>query len=142
MVSSSKIFRYPCQIPFHLTDTAGILFFGHIFTLAHQAFEHFVIHQLECPWSEWFQNSEWIVPIKKTEAQFHYPLYAGQVSQVEIFIQSISTSSFTSVTTFYQQELCSEVKTVHVFCNAKNLQKIPIPIFLIPRLETCLQNVS
>ena len=137
MTDSSQTSHYTCFIPFHLTDTAGILFFGHVFTLAHQAFEHFVIHQLECPWSHWFQNPGWIVPIKHAEAQYFHPLHAGLECQIEILVTALTTSSFTLNSSFYQQNLCSVVKTVHVFCNHLTKQKMPIPqSILIPLQRT------
>ena len=76
----SLSFYYPCFIPFHLADPAGILFFGHAFTLFHQAFEHFVIEKLECPWDLWFQNPEWIVPIKRAEAEYGSPASWSRMS--------------------------------------------------------------
>jgi acyl-CoA thioesterase FadM len=124
-----------CFIPFHLTDAAGIVFFGHVFTLAHQVFEHFVIHQLECPWSFWFQNGEWVVPIKQSEAQYLQPLHAGKDCQIELIVTTLTTSSFTLNSTFYQQNLCCIVKTVHVFCHPLTKQKTPIPPSINFRLK-------
>lgn len=141
-MTSSCTYHYSCLIPFHLTDAAGILFFGHVFTLAHQAFEHFVIHQLGCSWSDWFQNSEWFVPIKQAEAHYLHPLQAGQECQIELSISTLSTSSFTLVSTFYQQKLCCTVKTVHVFCRHLTKQKMPIPPSLLPHLQACTQSIA
>lgn len=128
-------YRYPCFIPFHLADPAGILFFGHAFTLFHQAFESFVIHQLECPWSFWFQNPEWIVPIKHAEAQYSSPLRAGQECQMELSVASVSTSSFSLTTIFHQEQLCCSTKTVHIFCNRLSKQKMAIPQNLLSNLQ-------
>jgi acyl-CoA thioester hydrolase/1,4-dihydroxy-2-naphthoyl-CoA hydrolase len=138
MTNSSSI--YVCLIPFHLTDAAGILFFGHVFTLAHQAFEHFVIYQLECPWTFWFQNPDWIVPIKHAEAQYIHPLQAGEECQIKLLVATLSTSSFILSSSFHQQQkVCCIVKTVHVFCHRLTKRKMLIPPFLLPRLQNCLQ---
>jgi acyl-CoA thioesterase FadM len=135
MIVTPQIHRTSCFIPFHLTDSAGILFFGHVFTLAHQAFEQFVIHQLECPWTFWFQNDDWKVPIKHSEAQYLHPLQAGKDCQIELMVTTLTTSSFTLNSTFYQQSLCCIVKSVHVFCHSLTKQKIPIPPSIHPRLK-------
>lgn len=119
---------YSYFVPFHLGDPAGIVFFGHLFTLAHQAFEHFILNQLECSWEFWFQNPEWAVPIKHAESQFYHPLRAGQECLIETSLVAFSSSTFTMTSIFYQShiQVCS-VKTVHIFCGRLNPQKIPIP---------------
>jgi 1,4-dihydroxy-2-naphthoyl-CoA hydrolase len=130
---------YFCFIPFHLSDPAGILFFGHVFSLTHQAFEHFVIHQLECSWAFWFQNPEWIVPIKQAHAQYFQPLRAGQECQIQLALSTLSTCSFTLTSDFIQdREMACSVETIHVFCDRATRAKIPIP----PLLLTPLQNYS
>lgn len=118
-------------IPFHLVDAAGIVFFGQPFTLAHQIFEQFVVKKLNISWKNWFYNSEWIVPIVHSEADFQNPIHAGEECLVKLRIDNISTSSFTLKYDFYQREqLCCSIKTVHVFCDrSTHLKKdIPLPI--------------
>jgi acyl-CoA thioesterase FadM len=139
-LSSLSVYCYPCFIPFHLADPAGILFFGHVFTLAHEAFEHFVIDAIQSPWTDWFQNSEWIVPIKHAEANYMRPLQAGDECQIELVVTDLSASSFTMNAAFIQQHLCCEVKTVHVFCSRAQKQKIPIPSFLFARFKSFMPN--
>lgn len=129
-MTTSRPYHCSLFIPFHLSDSAGILFFGHVFTLAHQAYEQFVIHQLECPWEQWFRNSDWIVPIKHAEADYHSPIAAGQDCRFDITIDSVATTSFTLSTSLFQERLCCTVKTVHVFCDPRTKQKIPIPSHL------------
>ncbi len=136
-MTHSSPYRYSCLIPFHLSDPAGILFFGHVFTLAHQAFEHFVIHHLECPWTFWFQNPDWIVPIKQTEAHYFHPVQAGEECHIEISLTALSSSSFTLTSSFYQSHMCCTVKTIHVFCQRLTKQKTPIPPLLLPRFQNC-----
>lgn len=122
-------------IPFHLSDAAGILFFGHVFSLAHQAFEQFIIQQLECDWESWFRHPDWVVPIKHAEANYLFPVQTGQECRFEIMIGSIATTSFTVITSLFQQNHCCTVKTVHVFCNPHTKQKIPIPSRFMSRLQ-------
>jgi acyl-CoA thioester hydrolase/1,4-dihydroxy-2-naphthoyl-CoA hydrolase len=123
----SKPYYYRCLVPFHLADPAGMLFFGHAFTLFHQAFEHFILHQLAYPWHLWFQNPDWIVPIKHAEAQYLAPIQAGQDCQIELIVSSVSTSSFTIASSIQQNQSCCSIKTVHVFCNRLTKKKMPIP---------------
>lgn len=131
----SAAYCYRCLVPFHLADPAGVLFFGNAFMLVHQAFEHFILCQLACPWKRWFQNPKWIVPIRHAEAQYVRPIQAGQECQIELAVSSVSNSSFTLSATIQQDGLCCSIKTVHVFCNRKTQQKMPIPHSLLSSLQ-------
>lgn len=131
----NSAYRYHCLVPFHLADPAGILFFGNAFTLFHQAFEHFILHQLTYPWKNWFQNPDWIVPIRQAEAQYLQPIFAGQECLIELAVSSTSHSSFTLTSTIHQNGVCCSIKTVHVFCDRMTKQKIPIPSFLLSSLQ-------
>lgn len=133
-MNQAKIFQKDVFIPFHYVDAAGILFFGHVFTLAHQTFETFVIETLQCPWQHWFHHPKWIIPIKNTEANYFAPLLAGQTCQIQLKIEELRTSSFCIHYDFFQNnQLCSTVKMIHVFCDRLNQQKISIPSeFLTP----------
>src|SRR5947208_826750 len=105
-------------IPFHLADPAGVVFFGHAFTLAHQALEAFVQEELALPWAIWFQHEEWLAPIRHAEADYVKPLRVGLPCTVEIEIAVLGDSSATFHYTFYQEQVkCCSVKTVHVFCD-------------------------
>ncbi len=129
-------YTHSCFIPFHLTDSAGILFFGHVFSLAHQAYEQFILQQVGCSWETWFQNSTWIVPIKQADAQYMRPLLAGQECQIDLSLTTLSNSAFTLLTSFVQQQaLACQVKTVHVFCDRLTKQKVAIPSELAHQLK-------
>lgn len=136
----SATYRYHCFVPFHLADPAGVLFFGNAFILVHQAFEHFVLHQLVCPWNLWFQNPEWIVPIRHAEAQYFLSIQAGQECQIELAVSSLSNSSFTLSSSIQQNGLCCSIKTVHVFCHRETKQKMPIPSALQSSLQDLIDS--
>lgn len=142
-MSRAKPFQKDLFIPFHYVDAAGIAFFGHIFTLAHQTFEAFVMETLQCPWHHWFHHPEWIVPIKNTEANFFAPLLAGQTCQIQLKVKEIRTSSFCMHYDFFQNEhLCCTVKMSHVFCDRIKQQKIPIPTQLLTTLQATLEALK
>lgn len=123
-------------ISFHQVDAAGILFFGHVFTLAHQAFEAFLIEKLQIPWHEWFQNPAWIVPIIQTQASYQYPLLAGSPCQIDLTVTDIRHSSFRIDYQFSQENKVScQAYTVHVFCHKITQQKLEIPKIVRNALE-------
>jgi acyl-CoA thioester hydrolase/1,4-dihydroxy-2-naphthoyl-CoA hydrolase len=128
ILGQTMFYQQDIYIPFHLVDAAGILFFGHVFTLSHQIFEKFIVEQLEISWDDWFKNSEWIVPIKSTEANYHRPIMAGLSCMVQFQIKNIRQSSFELEFQFHQNSVnCCTVKTVHVFCSREKANKIAIP---------------
>lgn len=120
-------------IPFHLVDAAGVIFFSHVFTLAHQVFESYISECLHIPWEQWFQNDAWIVPIKQTDATYYKPLLAGQPCSIRLQVTELKTSSFQICYQFYQQEWeCCRVKSVHVFCDRLTGKKREIPESIRP----------
>lgn len=141
MSLETMFFRQDLLIPFHLADPAGIIFFGHVFTLSHQVFEAFILDALQLPWREWFQNPDWIVPIKQADASYSTPLKAGEKSQITLQLAELRTNSFTVQTHFYQSEqLACAVKTIHVFCQRSNHQKQAIPPSIRSQLELYLAH--
>jgi acyl-CoA thioesterase FadM len=129
-------YNFETFVPFHLADPAGILFFGNVFSLAHQAYEQYIREKLHFSWPEWFQNSDWILPIKQTEAEFLHPLKAGFFCQIHPTIESISTSSLKFSFEFFQESMrCCLVKSVHVFCDRHSMKKIAIPSVIRQQLE-------
>jgi acyl-CoA thioesterase FadM len=122
------MYQHEVAIPFYWGDSAGVMYFGHSFSIAHQVYERFVIENLHYTWEDWFQNREWAIPVKHTEANFQNPLLPGKSCLVKMTIEEVKTSSFTSSYHFFQEGLeCCTVKIVHVFCSKKNQQKQPIP---------------
>lgn len=124
-------------ISFDLVDAAGILFFSHVFTLAHHVFESSVVPHLGISWQEWFNNGEWIAPIKQSEAVYQKPLLCGQTYDVDVSVKRIGETSFTMCYRFSQhnEEYCS-VTLVHVFCNRLSGKKMAIPHNIREKLES------
>jgi 1,4-dihydroxy-2-naphthoyl-CoA hydrolase len=116
------------RVAFDQVDAGGILFYGHVFTIAHRAYEEFISKKLRISWSEWFKNDQWIVPLKSVSAEFMRPLLGGELYQISISIKEISNSSFVLQTKFYDRECeyCS-IQSIHVFVNKSTLKKMDIP---------------
>jgi acyl-CoA thioester hydrolase/1,4-dihydroxy-2-naphthoyl-CoA hydrolase len=134
-------FQQEIFIPFHFVDAAGVLFFGHTFTLAHQVFETFVIQTLSCSWQDWFHHPDRIVPIKNAEASFHAPIFAGLPCLIKLSIEEIREHSFCVSYEFIQRDqVCCHVRTIHIFCDRKNKSKQPIPNQIKANLIPFLKN--
>lgn len=132
MSYESKIF-----IPFHMADPAGIIFYGHVFTLAHEALEDYIQQHVQIKWEEWFNNKEWFVPIKESYADFKRPIFVGKECQVKVQPTSIGKTSIGFLYSFSQMgNLCCEVKTLHVFCDKITKSKRGIPESIRKKITT------
>ncbi len=126
-------------VPFHFVDGAGVIFFGHVFTLAHQVFETFVIEKLLCPWQKWFNNPDWIVPIKSAEASYQAPILGGKTCKIELLVTEMRNTSFSvSYYLIQNEQLRCTVKTVHVFCDRQTQKKCSIPSHFVHLIEKFL----
>lgn len=127
----SLIYTQEVFIPFHLADPAGIVFFGHVFSIVHEVYEQLIQEQWKIPWETWFKNPDWIVPIKQTQASYHYPLQAGLTYTIQVSQSKVGQTSFSLHYEFLKNEqVHCRVEVVHVFCDTKTKSKQPIPPFI------------
>lgn len=127
-MDSSKTFQTEIQIRFREADPAGILFFGNIFSLAHDCFEGFIT-DTGIGWKNWFNlQGEYLVPIRHSECNFLKPFFAGEKYQISANLSRIGESSFQMRYVFTKNgDSHAEVAMVHAFMDAKTKQKISIP---------------
>ncbi len=131
------MFEVKLRVNFFDADPAGILFFGNIFRLAHQAYEIFLTQIL--PDIDYFNNKV-LLPIVHSNADYKIPIKAGEVVKVKLFVSQLRKSSFELTYLFYSGEhLKAIVQTVHVAVNKKEFKKIELPEALKNSLEKYLQ---
>lgn len=114
------------RIPFDLCDPVGILFYGSIFTLVHQALEE-ALPKIGISWKEWF-DSEIGAPIRHVECDYLRPLKANDMADIEVHFESPSD---TSITVHYivkkGETVYCDVKAVKVFVNRSTMTKASMP---------------
>ncbi|MEO0408994.1 MAG: thioesterase family protein [Cyanobacteria bacterium P01_A01_bin.135] len=74
------------------TDAAGVLYFGSVFPICHQAYEA-SLAAAGVPLASLLQG-ELAVPIVRAEARFLRPLYCGDVCQVQVLPHSWQEQGF------------------------------------------------
>ncbi len=118
--------KFKKTINFYDCDPAGILFFGRIFEICHAAYED-MINSFKLD-SDYWNNTEYAVPIIHTGAEYLYPLRPGDQITVEVIVSQLKESSFelSYACRNADGKITNEVKTVHVFISRKNWKKIPI----------------
>jgi YbgC/YbaW family acyl-CoA thioester hydrolase len=128
-------FNYKTTISFHDCDPAGILFYGRIYFFIHSAYEALIASfNLD---TDYWNNSEYVVPIIKSEASYRLPYKYGDEARIKIVVTQLKSSSFELSYECYNQrdELCVEAKTVHVFVDKKSWKKKSMIMKLHENLE-------
>ncbi len=120
------MFQYKRRINFYDCDPAGILFYGRIFQLCHEAYEA-MIESFNLKDNYWV-NENFIVPIIHSEAKYRKPLLAGETVELEITVTNLKDSSFelTYICKNNKGEVTNNVRTVHVFVNKSDWKKTKI----------------
>ena len=134
------MFRYKRRINFYDCDPAGILFYGRIFQLCHEAYEA-MIESFNLKDSYWV-NENFIVPIIHSEAKYRKPLLAGETVELEITVTNLKESSFelTYLCKNEKGEVTNNVRTVHVFVNKETWKKTKIVEEVRERLKGYLEQ--
>ncbi len=137
-MAKSKSFQCESKLRFHQADPSGWMFFGAAFELMHDCYEDFVV-SMGFEWPKWFNNSEWAVPIRATEAEYNNVIRPGEVLQIDVSVLKVGETSFTLAFDFRQKEKSAcVVKSTHTFLDKKNGQKRPIPDEIRQKLEAQL----
>ncbi len=137
-----KKFVHPTRIYFRQTDMAGIALFTQAYQMAHDAYEHFV-EDIGLAWKEWFQNPQWVAPIRHSEAEYFAPLKASEHFQIQVSITKLSESSLTTQFEFINpatQKLHCTVRLSAVFVGLPEMKKTAIPAQIVEKLKPYLQT--
>jgi YbgC/YbaW family acyl-CoA thioester hydrolase len=122
-------------VPFDEADGEGIVFFGNYFRLAHRALERW-LPLVGISWREWFDNSEWGVPLRHVEADYLRPLRPGDEYEVRIAVAELGESSVHfAYEMLMQGAVAARLKTSHVFVSRKEMKKRPVPADIVERLK-------
>lgn len=138
--STNSPYHYQTRIVFDECDPAGILFFGHIFSLAHRAFENFV-ESVGIAYKDWFASESWAVPIRHAEVEFLNPLRLGDTATALVRLKKIGRSSLVVGYSFHTgTQLAAEVETVHVFIDRATGKARTIPEPFAVQLKSVLPD--
>jgi len=128
-------FKTEITMKFSQTDMAGIGFFNEAFNVFHDQYEEFVQKQVTGK-KNWFNNPEWVVPIRHIEADYLRPLMAFENYQVEIRVSKVGGSSFHLETTIAQgSNVHCKIQSTHVFVDKKTMKPRPIPEEILKTLS-------
>ncbi|MHC5121434.1 MAG: acyl-CoA thioesterase [Planctomycetota bacterium] len=86
------MYTYQTTIRLHHTDAAGVVFFSHLFVIAHDAYETFLESHLRL--NAILSEGVYIIPIVHAEADYLLPLSLSEKIRVELCLEQKGSSSF------------------------------------------------
>lgn len=121
-------YRHQFVVTLHDIDAAGVMFFGHLFRHAHDAYEA-CMAELGLPLAEVIREHRWLLPLVHAEADYRAPLRHGERVQVLLAIEDLGTSAFTLSYRFEDDSggLRATARTVHVHLAADGRGSAPLP---------------
>ena len=138
----NQVFKTKKTLTFREADTARIMFFGNIFGFAHDAFEQFIL-EAGYTWKEYFQDPNFAIPLRQTEANYFAPFFPGETYDIAITVASFGETSFKMKYIFSQNEKTHAVVTmVHSVLDMKTKQKAAIPATMKTRFEKYLESAG
>jgi 1,4-dihydroxy-2-naphthoyl-CoA hydrolase len=133
---STKTFRHSFSVPLHDIDAAGILFFGHLFRHAHDAYEAFMA-QLGFPLDELLREGRHLLPLVHAEADYRLPFRHGEAVTVALCVARIGRTSFTLGYRFLaaDEQVRATAGTVHAHMEPGSSGASPLPAGLADALS-------
>jgi len=115
-----KIYFYDC-------DPAGILFYARLFEINHSVYED-MITSFKLKDNYW-ATDKYVVPIIKTDGEYLKPVKAGDLISINLSVTHLKQNSFELTYEWFKSdgEIIARARTVHVFVDKKNWEKIHIP---------------
>lgn len=122
------MYSFKTSVKLHDTDMAGLLFFGHQFKIAHDAYEEFM-EAVGLGFARLIHSGEFLLPIVRAEADYKAMLQVGDKLKVQVRAVNIGKTSFTLDYNLIgiDGESVGTVKTVHVCVDSERREKMPLP---------------
>ena len=136
-------FEYETTVKLHDTDAAGLIFFGHQFRMAHDAYQAF-LESCGFSFAGILNQGEILIPIVHAAADYLAPLAVGDRLVIRLTAAAVSTHSFTLRYRLLDADdvLVGKVQTVHVTVDRTDQRKTPLPERLREALRQILASDS
>ena len=109
------------------TDAAGVVYFAHLLSICHEAYE-FSLAQFGINIKDFLKDYTVALPITQAEIQFFRPLFCGDRIKIDFTARSLSENEFELQYKIYLAEIMvAKAKTRHVCIAPTNRQRIPLP---------------
>lgn len=123
-------FIYQRTIHFPDTDAAGVVFFANYLAICHEAYEE-SLAAAGITMRTFFGQSDVLVPVSKSTADYVRPLYCGDKVHVTVKPSPLTSDTFAVDYEIIKQgnppKLASTVRTYHVCLSTKAKERAPLP---------------
>lgn len=135
------MFEYQTSVKLHQTDAAGLLFFGHQFTICHDAYELFM-ESIQADFATLFRAKDYKLAIVHAESDFKKALYVGDRLRVELTVGRAGESSYTINYRLLDagDRLVGTATTIHVCVDKGTTKSRALPVELKSELRKHLQT--
>lgn len=142
-MNSPRFFEYVFRVPFHQVDRAGVVFFAHLFTHAHDAYERFM-ESLDSGLDRLVRESHCDLPIVHAAADYRLPLRHGMEVRVHMWVDRLGDTSFTTAYDFIGPGggRYARLELVHCCTQQDGRRKTPVPMELRKQLQPYVHNKS
>ncbi len=124
----TPLFQYQHSVRLHETDGAGILFYGQVFTLAHNAHEA-LLERHGLPLNQLLRDHPFTMVVAHTEADYIEPIRLSETLTLSLHAANIGETSFTLRADINgeEQQPKAVVTTVYVTIDKHHQRSIPLP---------------
>ena len=132
------MFVYRKTVRLYHTDAAGILYYSHIYTMAHDVYEE-MLQKIGVSVPYILNQSDFLLPFVHSEADYKNTITVGDELDIHLKVERIGSTAYTLCYHFLNTkgEEVAFVKTVSVAVDKKTKKKIPLP----EKLREGLQKV-
>jgi 4-hydroxybenzoyl-CoA thioesterase len=116
-------------VAFGDVDSAGLVYYPHLFHYCHIAMERFFKSVCGVSYSDLIRIQRLGFPTVKIDSEFYSPLFYGDEVEVEVVVSAVGTSSVTLEYTLRRisdQTLCVLVTAVQVCMELDQRKSIPL----------------
>lgn len=126
---STTSYHHPFRVALHDIDAAGVMFFGHLFRHAHDAYEGFMA-DIGFPLDAVIGTHRWRLPLVHAEADYLMPIRHGEALRVLVTVAEIGESAFTMSYRFEDErgQARATARTVHVHLADSGAGGAPLPL--------------
>jgi len=142
-MSASATFTHRFTVRLHDTDAAGVMFYGHLFRHAHDAYEAFMT-ELGLPLAQMVGAAQWHLPLVHAEADYEGAMRHGDEISIDLDVAHIGRSAFTLAYRFAGRDRrrLATARTVHACVAPGDHTSLPLPRELREALSTCCRDTG
>jgi 1,4-dihydroxy-2-naphthoyl-CoA hydrolase len=126
-------FSYLRTVRFGDTDAAGVVFFPNYLAMCHEGYEESLAAS-GIDLAPFFQDSDLIIPIAKSEADYLRPLHPGNKLRITVAPELLSENSYAVRFEIFKlgtvEKIAARIRTQHVATSRTRRARVPLPTAL------------